>query len=221
MIVYYNNNKLLITVSLYLLLIKHKNFARRALQQIIQGQEIRQCIAESHCTKGFRNGGKLQSIGVTWWVFYLLFSQDGRLQIDDQLLVVNGISLLKKANVDAMVALRLAMQKSGPDFISVVVARIVCDKVPKQLSAMVESEIQIDQMNISHIFGNVSLIPTHQFLSESSLFPQPPDWLMELKSDYVGETNTMKYVAYNIKIHSLNVDIQYYLKTKCFNQRNK
>ena len=40
--------------------------------------------------------------------------EDGRLKTNDQLVNINGISLLGKANCDAMDTLRRAMHEEGP-----------------------------------------------------------------------------------------------------------
>lgn len=56
-------------------------------------------------------------------------SRDGRLKPNDQLLNINGISLLDRSNTDAMETLRRTMTQDGPKpkpgFITLVIARRV------------------------------------------------------------------------------------------------
>ena len=58
-------------------------------------------------------------------IFYILYFQDGRLLVNDQLLVVNGESLKDLSNSESMEVLRKAMQKEGdiPGHIHLVIAR--------------------------------------------------------------------------------------------------
>lgn len=50
---------------------------------------------------------------ITVHFFPFLFDQDGRLRVNDQLLAVNGESLLGKSNHEAMETLRRSMSMEG------------------------------------------------------------------------------------------------------------
>lgn len=64
---------------------------------------------------------------------YLPSSQDGRLRVNDQLIAVNGESLLGKANQEAMETLRRSMSTEGNKrgMIQLIVARRIsrCNEV--------------------------------------------------------------------------------------------
>lgn len=73
--------------------------------------------------------------------FYLPSSQDGRLRVDDQLIAVNGESLLGKTNQDAMETLRRSMSTEGNKrgMIQLIVARRIskCAEVKHEQDARV------------------------------------------------------------------------------------
>jgi len=92
---------------------------------------------------------KSTSYKIINWVLF----QDGRLQIDDQLMVVNGELLLEKSNADATIALRLAMKKGShaPGFISVVAARNKSNAGPHQSFGILDHEIRIIHTNLTQV----------------------------------------------------------------------
>ncbi|KAI5711159.1 hypothetical protein M8J75_014676 [Diaphorina citri] len=93
-------------------------------------------------TSGGSNGGALNSSASTDLGIFIksvinggAASRDGRLRTNDQLLSVNGISLLGKSNTSAMETLRRAMLQSDgpcPGIISITVARKVPSPPPSR-----------------------------------------------------------------------------------------
>ena len=72
-------------------------------------------------------------------------SRDGRLKMNDQLLNVNGISLLGQSNAEAMETLRKAMLHTGgkyPGMITLIVSR--------RVSSRPNSTIDTSNTNINH-----------------------------------------------------------------------
>lgn len=63
-------------------------------------------------------------------MFLCVRSQDGRLRVNDQLIAVNGESLLEKTNQEAMEALRTSMSIEGNKrgMIQLIVARRVAGR---------------------------------------------------------------------------------------------
>merc|ERR1711981_460849 len=78
-----------------------------------------------------KEGGVSEDLGI--FVKSVLYggaaSQDGRLKTNDQLVNINGMSLLGKANSEAMETLRMAMHEEGPvpGVITLTVARRCTD----------------------------------------------------------------------------------------------
>lgn len=64
------------------------------------------------------------------WFIFFVYQQDGRLRVNDQLIAVNGESLLGKTNQDAMETLRKSMSTEGNKrgMIQLIVARRVAKR---------------------------------------------------------------------------------------------
>lgn len=64
------------------------------------------------------------------YALYLIHQQDGRLRVNDQLIAVNGESLVGKTNQDAMETLRKSMSTEGNKrgMIQLIVARRVAKR---------------------------------------------------------------------------------------------
>ncbi|KAL7027972.1 hypothetical protein ACKWTF_005666 [Chironomus riparius] len=78
-------------------------------------------------------------------------SRDGRLKMNDQLLSVNGISLLGQSNADAMDTLRRAMLQTGGKYPGVIVL-----KIARRASSRPGSTIENGDQNVVDSSGNGS-----------------------------------------------------------------
>lgn len=78
-------------------------------------------------------------------------SRDGRLKMNDQLLSVNGISLLGQSNADAMDTLRRAMLQTGGKYPGVIVL-----KVARRASSRPNSTIETNEQHVVDSSGNGS-----------------------------------------------------------------
>ncbi|XP_055709400.1 partitioning defective 3 homolog isoform X4 [Phlebotomus papatasi] len=82
-------------------------------------------------------------------------SRDGRLKMNDQLLSVNGVSLLGQSNADAMETLRRAMLHTGgkfPGVITLSVARKISR--PSSMGDLLEATAAADKANATVIYLN-------------------------------------------------------------------
>ena len=138
-------------------------------------------------------------------------SKDGRLKTNDQLVNINGIALLGKANCDAMDTLRRAMHEEGPTpgVITLTVARRLVVGTQQEVAAtvrdLVTSMLTSSAGNESYREYRISANNNTTSSMDSSHNVEKPDTVKQFKSPTVlqvgGETIMIEQYADSVRKH--------------------